>query len=285
MREWTLTLPRQLPLWEVESRWTSETSESDCRGQTSMDWDVIYIIGKLLKLRYLKWARIAHLDIWNTSYGQKKGQESNSRESASFDSRPLKVGNRPEILGCREHATYRWKGLDEIYNFASDRITIRGLLAKLWGSKVLRVPFGAISGLPLGSPGKNSHLDVASVESCRVYYKGEGGGFPQVQAVVSLVCPCCPWFVLAPRVLQLCTNHFVWVVCRPVWVTKACQLFLVPSWSSNPPLYPSKGYELGSVLRLLLFRCFLLGLTFEPFKELGVRHLGLPIEIFQLLNF
>jgi hypothetical protein len=26
-----------------------------------------------------------------------------------------------------------------------------------------------------------------------------------------------------------------------VWVTKACQLFLVPSRSSNPPLYPSKG--------------------------------------------
>jgi hypothetical protein len=87
-------------------------------------------------------------------------------------------------------------------------MTIRSLLAKLWGSKVAGVPFGAISGLPSGSPRKNSHLDVASVESCRVYYKGEGGGFPQVRAVVSLVCPCCPWLVLAPRVLQLCTNHF-----------------------------------------------------------------------------
>jgi hypothetical protein len=169
-------------------------------------------------------------------------------------------------------ATRRWKALDENYNFVLDCIAIRGLLAKLWGSKVPGVPFGAISGLPLGSPGKNSHLDVASVENCRVYYKGEGGDFPQVQAVVSLVCLCCPWLVLAPRVLQLCTNHFVWVVCRPVWVTKACQLFLVPSRSSNPPLYPSKGCELGSMLQLLLFRCFLLGLTFEPFEELGVRH-------------
>jgi len=169
-----------------------------------------------------------------------------------FCSRPLKVRNRPEILGCKERATYRWKGLDETYNFASDRVAIWGLLAKLWGSKVPGVPFGAISGLPLGSPGRNSHLDVASVESCRVYYKGEGGGFPQVRAVVSLVCPCCPWLVLAPRVFQLCTNHFVWVVCRSVWVTKACQLFLVPSRSSNPPLYPSKGCELRSVFRLLL---------------------------------
>jgi hypothetical protein len=55
----------------MESRWTSETSESDFRGQNPMACDVIYIIGKLLELRCLKWALIAHLDIWNTSYGQK----------------------------------------------------------------------------------------------------------------------------------------------------------------------------------------------------------------------
>jgi hypothetical protein len=85
-----------------------------------------------------------------------------------------------------------------------------------------------------GSPGTKSHLDVASVESHIVYYKGEGGGFPQVRAMVSLVCPCCPWFILAPKVLQLCTNHFVLVLCRPVWVDKACQLFLVSSRSSTP---------------------------------------------------
>jgi hypothetical protein len=54
------------------------------------------------------------------------------------------------------------------------------------------------------------------VKRCKVYYKGEGGGFPQVQVVVSFVCPCCPWFVLAPKVLQLRTNHLMWVLCRPV---------------------------------------------------------------------
>ncbi|CAN5954514.1 unnamed protein product [Sphagnum jensenii] len=76
-----------------------------------------------------------------------------SRESASFDSRPLKVGNRPEILGWRRRATYRWKALDESYNFASDRTSIRGLLAKLWGFKVPGVPLGGISELSRGSPG------------------------------------------------------------------------------------------------------------------------------------
>ncbi len=37
-----------------------------------------------------------------------------------------------------------------------------------------------ILGLPLGSPGTKSHLDVALVERRIVYYKGESGGFPQV---------------------------------------------------------------------------------------------------------
>jgi hypothetical protein len=143
-----LHTPKQLPLWEMESRWTPETSETDLRGQISMACGALYINGKLLKLRCLKWACIAHLDIWNTSYDQKKGRESNFRESASFDSRPLKVGNRPEILSCKRRATYCWKALNESYNFALDRTSIWGLLAKLWGSKVPGVPHGGISGLP-----------------------------------------------------------------------------------------------------------------------------------------
>jgi hypothetical protein len=62
-----------------------------------------------------------------------------------------------------------------------------------WQSRVMSsqspgTPTGTISGLQLGSPGKKSHLDVASAECCRKYYMGEGGGFPQVQAVVSFVC-------------------------------------------------------------------------------------------------
>jgi hypothetical protein len=63
--------------WELESRWTLETSESDCKGQNPSPCEVLYIIEKLLKLRCPKWAHMTHLDICNTSYGQKKGRESN----------------------------------------------------------------------------------------------------------------------------------------------------------------------------------------------------------------
>ncbi len=45
----------------------------------------------------------------------------------------------------------------------------------------------AISRLPLGSLGTKSHSDVGLVERHIMYYKGEGGGFLQVWAVVSLV--------------------------------------------------------------------------------------------------
>jgi len=40
-------------------------------------------------------------------------------------------------------------------------------------------------------------------------------------------------------------------MCKPMWVNEACQLFLVPSRSSNMPLYPSKCCELGSTPWLL----------------------------------
>jgi hypothetical protein len=80
--------------------------------------------------------------------------------------------------------------------------------------KVAGVLVVGILGLPLGSPGTKSHLDVAPLERRKVYYKGEGGGLPQVWAMVSLVCPSFSWLILAPKVLQLCTNRFVLVLCR-----------------------------------------------------------------------
>jgi hypothetical protein len=200
-----------------------------------MDWGFFYIIENLLKHRCLKWACMTHLDIWNTSYGQKKGQESNWQ----FDSRSLKVKNRPNFLVCRWRATYRWKVLDEGYNFASDLISIRGLHTKLWAPKVVRIPTVRISWLPLGSRGTKYHLDVGLMERHKVYYKKEGGGFPQVWAVVSLMSPNCPWFVLAPKVPLLCTNHFMLVLCRFVWVVDAyhsSQSHLgAPARPSTPP--------------------------------------------------
>ncbi len=135
------------------------------------------------------------------------------------------------------------------------------------------VPVVEILKLPLGSPGTKCHLDVAPVERCRKYCKGEGGGFPQVWVVVSLESSSCPWFVLAPKVLQLCTNHLVLVLCRSVWVVEACQFFLVPSRSSSTPLYPSKVlWTRERAQTPCSSAIFCLGLTFESLKELRMCH-------------
>ncbi len=102
---------------------TFETSEFDYRGENTLHCGILYIIGNLLKCRCRKWARMSHLDICSTSYGKKKGQESNWQ----FDSRPLKVGNRPNPGACRWSATHCWKALDKSYKFDLDLIPIGGL--------------------------------------------------------------------------------------------------------------------------------------------------------------
>jgi hypothetical protein len=131
VREGTLTLPNELPLWEMESRSTPKFLEHNFRGQNPSVGKILYIIGKILRRKCLKWAHITHLNIWNTNSDQKKGRESNWQ----FDSQSLKVKNWPDFLACRQHATYCWNVIDEGYNFALDLIPIKGLHAKLWAPK------------------------------------------------------------------------------------------------------------------------------------------------------
>jgi hypothetical protein len=171
-----------------ESSKTPKTSEFNCRVQNTLHWCVLYIIGKVSKCRSRKLAHMSHLDICNTSYGKKKGQESNWQ----FDSRPLKVGNRPNLGACRWSAIRLWKALDENYKFSLDLIPIGGLSKELCPCKVAGVQTGIVSRLLLGSPWTKNHLNIGAVERCTQYYMGEGGGFPWVRAVVSLMSPGSP---------------------------------------------------------------------------------------------
>jgi hypothetical protein len=133
---------------DLESSGTPECSELDSKGQNTLHWGVLGVIGKVLKRRYRKWPRIGHLDICNPSYGQKKGRESNWQ----FDSRPLKVRNRPLPDVRFESATWRWKDLDEDYNFGLDLVVIQLRSRELRQFKVPGVPPGqfrdSISGVP-----------------------------------------------------------------------------------------------------------------------------------------
>jgi hypothetical protein len=146
-----------------------------------------------------------------------------------------------------------WRGLQLCFRPHCNQRSVRIVM----GPKVVGVLVVGILGLPLGTLKTKCHLDVALVKRRRKYCKGEGGDFPQVRVVVNLVSPNCSWFVLAPKVFQLCTNHLVLVLCRSMWVSEAYRFFLVPSWSSSTPLYPlSSVVNQGVCLDSLLFRWF-----------------------------
>jgi hypothetical protein len=123
--------PNTWKKWDLESSGTPECSELNRKGKNTLHCSVLGVIGKVLKCRYQKCPRILHLDICSPSYGQKKGRESNWQ----FDSRPLKVENRPAPDVRFESVIRRWKDLDEGYNFGLDLVAIRGQGEELWPVK------------------------------------------------------------------------------------------------------------------------------------------------------
>jgi hypothetical protein len=68
----------------------------------------------------------------------------------------------------------------------------------LWGPKLESPNFGNFS-----TPRTKCHLDVGLMEKHKVYYKGKGGGFPQVWAVVNLVSPNLPTACLNTKSAQI----------------------------------------------------------------------------------
>jgi len=124
--------PNTPKVGDLESSETPECLGFDSKAQNTLHWGVLDVIGKVLKCRYRKWPCIDHLDICNPSYGQKKGQESNWQ----FDSRPLKVENRPFPDLLIESAIRRWKDLNEGYKFGLDLVAIKLRSRELWAPKV-----------------------------------------------------------------------------------------------------------------------------------------------------
>ncbi len=191
--------PNTPKVGDLESSGTPERLVFDSKAQNTSHWGVLGVIGKVLNRRYRKWPRIGHLDICSPSYEQKKGRESNCQ----FDSRSLKIGNRPFPDLRIESATQRWKDLDEGYNFGLDLVAIRLCSLELGAPKVPGLQPGQFwdnFGTPTWESREKNHLDVAPVERCREYYMGKGGGFPRIRAMVSLVCQSARGLSQHPRV-------------------------------------------------------------------------------------
>jgi hypothetical protein len=88
--------------------------------------------------------------------------------------------NRPDFLAFRLRATYCWKALDEGYNFASELIN-RRFEEKVMGPQSCGSPkFENFKTSTWESQDKKTIWMWLSWKGVELYYKGEGGGFPQV---------------------------------------------------------------------------------------------------------
>ncbi len=155
---------------DLESFGTPECSELDSKAQNTSHWGVLGVIGKVLKCRYRKWPRIDHLNICSPSYGQKKGRESNWQ----FDSRLLKVGNRPlptsELRVRYVVGKISSRATSLIQTSSRSDFSVESYeLSKSRDST--RDSFGTVSGLQPGSPGKKWHSGGGATESHKVYYR------------------------------------------------------------------------------------------------------------------
>ncbi len=196
-----------------------------------------------------------------------------------FDSCPLKVRNRPEICACRWCATYCWKDLNKGYNFALDLISIKGLNKKLWPSKMSKVLILKIWDSQLGSLGTKWHLDATPMANQREYYKGEGGGFFQVWAVVSLINPCMP-------MLHSCTKSAPAMHLTNLLFGLYMFVCIIDLLVTHPSTHPRALTHLFTpkVLRIkertptpLMFSFS--NFAFECFKECGVHHWRLYLQV------
>jgi hypothetical protein len=97
-----------------------------------------------------------------------------------FDSWPLKVRNHIKLHACRWCVTYHWKSFDKGYNFALNLTSIEDLHKKLWAFKMASIPIPRILGFLTWESQEKWHLGATPVTSHKEYYKGEGGGFPQI---------------------------------------------------------------------------------------------------------
>jgi hypothetical protein len=147
--------------------------------------------------------------------------------------------------------------------------SIWGLHTKLWASKVVRVPMSKISRLQLGSLETKWHLNVGPVARHIEHYKGEGGGFPQVRAMVS----CESMFARGFFMHQKCSNYaltnLLFVLCKCVWIIDLLIICLSPH--PRAPIHPSTPEMLWAKERTPTpypFVVFTFGFRVESIREL-----------------
>jgi hypothetical protein len=125
------------------------------------------------------------------------------------------------------------------------------------GPKVAKIPVVGISRLPLGSPETKWHLGVGPMVRYKVYYKGEGGGFPQVRAMVNIMGAC----LLVVHSCTKCCNYtlinLLFGLCKSMWVSEVFINLPSPILELQHAPLPPKCYEPRNAPQLLTLPLFL----------------------------
>jgi len=203
--------PNTSKVGDLESSGTPECLELNSKAQNTSHWVVLGVIEKVLKRKYRKWPRIGHLDICSPSYGQKKGRESNWQ----FDSRPLKVGNRPLPDLRIESARFRWKDLDEGYNFGLNLVAIRLGSRELWAPKVSGLQLGHFQdnfGTPTWESREKELFGCSLNRALQRILCGGRWWLPPNPGRGESYGPKCPWLVLTPKGVPECELTTLWFV-------------------------------------------------------------------------
>jgi hypothetical protein len=103
----------------------------------------------------------------------------------------MRVGGMPHIIG---KLSMQVKILLEISHELE--VCTRSYGRPMWWES----QFQELGDSQFGSPKEKCHLDVTPMACHKEYYKGEGGGFPQVWVMVSIVSLCMP-------MVNLCTKN------------------------------------------------------------------------------
>jgi hypothetical protein len=158
-----------------------------------MDWEVPYGIGKLLECRFPKWARIIHLDTWNTSYGLWL-PTTRSQKLPWFSC--VKVA-------CDILLKSSQRGLQLFFWLHFNRKFEHKVMGP---QKVQESQFWEFQDSHLGVPGQNAIWMWASWRGIEYTIRGKVVASPKSGPWWVLWVWVCPWLVVASKVFKLCTN-------------------------------------------------------------------------------
>jgi hypothetical protein len=150
---------------------------------------------------------MSHLDICRPSYGQKKGRESNWQ----FDSRPLKVGNRPKSDVSRWSATWLEKLLRRLQIWFRPRLNRRSgrevMVAQSFGS-----PNRDSFGTPLWESRDKKPFGCNLRERTQKILYGGRCWLPSSLGRGESSESKCPWLVPTPEGVPECELTLLWLV-------------------------------------------------------------------------